>query len=104
MVLKKDGSKRFCVDYRRLNNVILKDTYPLSRIDASFNQLSGAQWFFFCLDFNSGYWQVEVEEHDRQKTTFASKQGLFEFKGMPFGLCSYPTTFERLMETVLARL
>ena len=70
-------------DYRRLNDVILKDAYPLPRIDASLDQLSGAQWFS-CLDLNSGYWLVEVEEQDKQKT--ASRQGLFEFKVMPFGL------------------
>lgn len=103
MVQKKDGSKRFCVDYRKLNDVTLKDAYPLPRIDASLDQLSGAQWFS-CLDLNSGYWQVEVDEQDRQKTAFTSRQGLFEFKVMPFGLCNAPATFERLMETVLAGL
>ena len=103
MVQKKDGSKRFCVDYRRLNDVTLKDAYPLPRIDASLDQLSGAQWFS-CLDLNAGYWQVEVEEQDRQKTAFASRQGLFEFKVMPFGLCNSPATFERLMETIQAGL
>ncbi len=72
----------------------IKDAYPLPRIDDSLDQLSGAQWFC-CLDLNSGYWQVEVDENDRQKTAFSSKQGLFEFKVMPFGLCNAPATFER---------
>ena len=103
MVEKKDGSKRFCVDYRRLNDVTLKDAYPLPRIDDPLDQLSGAQWFS-CIDLNSGYWQVEVEERDRQKTAFASRRGLFEFKVMPFGLCNATATFERLIETVLAGL
>ena len=103
MVEKKDGSKRFFVDYRRLNDITIKDAYPLPRIDDSLDQLSGAEWFS-CLDLNSGFWQVEVEECDRAKTAFASRQGLYEFKVMPFGLCNVPATFERLMGTVLAGL
>ncbi|MCW4335348.1 MAG: reverse transcriptase family protein, partial [Candidatus Thiodiazotropha endolucinida] len=103
MVQKKDGTKRFCVDHRRLNDVTTKDAYPLPRIDDSLDQLSGAKWFS-CLDLNSGYWQVEVDDDDREKTAFASRKGLFEFKVMPFGLCNAPASFERLMETVLAGL
>ena len=103
MVTKKDGSKRFCVDYRKLNDITVKDAYPLPRIDAALDQLSGAGWFS-CLDLNSGYWQVDVDEADRAKTAFVSRRGLFEFKTMPFGLCNAPATFERLMETVLAGL
>ena len=103
MVTKKDGSKRFCVDFRKLNDITVKDAYPLPRIDASLDQLAGAKWFS-CLDLNSGYWQVEVDENDRTKTAFVSRKGLYEFKVMPFGLCNAPATFERLMETVLAGL
>ncbi|MCG8044653.1 MAG: hypothetical protein JAY66_03025, partial [Candidatus Thiodiazotropha taylori] len=103
MVQKKDGSKRFCVDYRKLNDVTTKDAYPLPRIDDSLDQLARAKWFS-CLDLNSGYWQVEVDDVDREKTAFVSRQGLFEFRVMPFGLCNAPATFERLMETILAGL
>ena len=97
--------KGLAVDYKKLNDVTLKDAYPLPRIDSSLDQLAGAQWFS-CLDRNSGYWQVEVDEQDRQKKnkTFSSRCVLFEFKVMPFGLCNAPATFERLMETVLAGL
>ena len=60
----------------------VKDSYPIPRIDDSLEQLAGAQWFS-CLDLNAGYWQVEVDEADREKTAFTSRRGLFEFKTMP---------------------
>ena len=103
LVTKKDGTKRFCVDYRRVNDVTIKDAYPLPRTDDALGQLSGSKWFS-CLDLNSGYWQIEVDENDKCKTAFSTRQGLFEFNLMPFGLCNAPATFERLMETVLAGL
>ena len=103
MVSKKDGTKRFCRDYRKMNDVTVKDSYPIPRIDDTLEKLSGAQWFS-CLDLNAGYWQVEMDQNDREKTAFTSRRGLYEFKVMPFGLCNAPATFERLMETVLAGL
>ena len=101
MVKKKDGTHRFCVDYRKLNDITIKDAYPLPRIDESLDQLAGSQWFS-CLDINSSYWQVETDFVDRVKTAFTSRKGLFEFTVMPFGLCNAPATFERLMESVLS--
>ena len=103
MVKKKDGSNRFCVDYRKLNDITIKDAYPLPRVDESLDQLTGSKWFS-CLGLNSGYWQVETDPTDREKTAFTSRRGLFEFTVMPFGLCNAPATFERLMETILAGL
>ena len=87
LVRKRDGTVRFCVDYRALNNITVKDVYPLPLVGDCVDTLSGNRWFSK-LDAIWGYWQVTLREEDRKKTAFITKYGLFEFTKMPFGLCN----------------
>ncbi|XP_062374615.1 uncharacterized protein LOC134062574 isoform X2 [Sardina pilchardus] len=100
LVRKKDGSWRFCVDYRKLNAVTHKDSFPLPRIEESLTSLKKARWYS-TLDLASGYWQVEVDPRDKEKTAFVTPMGLFQWERMPFGLCNAPATFQRLMQRCL---
>ena len=100
---KKDGTLRFCVDFRRVNDVTKKEVHPLPRIDETLDMLGGAKWFS-TLDLASGYWQVEMEPEHKEKTAFSTPFGTYQFKVMPFGLSNAPSTFQKLMEMVLAGL
>ena len=101
LVKKADGSLRFCVDYRKLNSITVKDTYPLPRMDECLDSLGEAQ-YFTTLDCNSGYWQLPVHEEDRDKTTFTCHEGTFRFVRMPFGLCNAPASFQRTVDILLS--
>ena len=103
LVRKRDGSMRFCVDYRQLNSLTKKDTFPLPRIDDLLDQLGKAQ-FFSILDLASGYWQIRMAPEAQEKTAFVTHRGLFEFRVMPFGLTNAPAVFQRLMQQLLMPL
>ena len=103
LVKKKDGTLRFCVDYRQLNAVTHKDTFPLPRIDDLLDQMQGKK-VFSTLDAKQGYWQIKVQEESKEKTNFVTFEGLYEFRVMPFGLCNAPSTFQRLMQRILQGL
>lgn len=99
LVRKKDGIVRWCIDCRKLNDCTRKDAYPLPRIDMCLDCLVGAS-IFSTMDLQSGYWQIVLEEKDREKSAFITKYGLFENTKMPFGLCTAPSTFQRCMELI----
>lgn len=103
LVRKRDGTWRFCLDYRKLNSVTVKDSHPLPRVDDALDALSGSAWFS-TIDLQHGYWQVELAKEDREKTAFTTGDGLYHFKVMPMGLTNAPATFQRLMEMVLRGL
>jgi len=103
LVTKKDGTPRFCVDFRKLNAITKKDAYPLPKPDDTFEALTGSRWYHV-VDMQTGYWQLKIDSQDQHKTAFATYRGLFEFRVMPMGLSNSAASFERLIETVLGNL
>ncbi len=103
LVRKKNGKIRLCIDYRKLNLVTIKDAYPLPTTQECLDAMAGSQ-YFSSLDMTSGYNQIPLRERDIPKTAFVTKQGLYEFKVMSFGLTNAPATFQRVMELALRGL
>jgi len=100
VVAKKDGSFRFCVDYRKLNSVTRRDAYPLPRIDECLDALSGSR-YFSAFDWRSSYHQVPMDMKDADKTTFIVRTGTYRFRRLPFGLCNAGSTFQHVMDLAL---
>ena len=100
-VHKKDGSLHLCIDYRQLNAVTQDDRYQMPRVDEMVERLGRAQ-FITTLDLAKGYCQVPLKTEDQEKTAFITPLGKFQFRQMPFGLKGAQSTFQRLMDTVLA--
>ena len=96
LVKKPDGSTRFCIDFRALNKVTRFDAEPIPDVEVLFTKLKG-KTIFSKLDLTKGYWQIPMAPEDKEKTAFRTPLGLFQFKRMPFGLCTAPSTFARMM-------
>ena len=100
LVRKKDGGTRFCVDYRKLNDITVKDSFPLPRIDDIFDQLSQSI-YFTKLDFKNGYFQTLLASQDRPKTAFSTRDNHYQFTVLPQGIKNGPPTFQRIVNQIL---
>ena len=100
LIPKLNGTKRLCIDYRRLNKVTVQQNWPIPRIQDILDRLSGSIWFS-ALDLKSGYWQVKMHPDSIEKTAFSTPDGHFEFLRLPFGLKNAPADFSRIMQMTL---
>ena len=103
LVKKKDGSYRFCVDFRKVNIVTEVHSFPMPLVADALDSLAGAG-VFSTLDLKNGFWQIQMQQNSQQKTAFATHNGLYEFLTMPFGLVNSGASFQRLMGHILRGL
>jgi hypothetical protein len=102
LVRKKDGSNRFCIDYRKLNQVTKFDSEPMGNPEDMMAQLDGKR-FFTKIDLSKGYWQIPMDEESKEKTAFITPDGCYQFRRMPFGLVNSAATFNRMMRKMLTK-
>ncbi|XP_065282035.1 uncharacterized protein [Dermacentor albipictus] len=100
LIKKPDGTNRFCVDFRRLNEVLIPDSEPIPRADCLIAEVGGRK-IFSKMDLSKGYWQVPLDEQSKEKTAFSAPSGLYQFKKMPFGIKTAPAVFAKLMRKLL---
>lgn len=103
LVKKKDGTTRLCVNYRRINKVILKDRYPLPLIEDQLDLLQDGR-VFSTIDLKNGYFHVPLDESSRKYTSFVTPEGQYEFLRVPFGLCNSPVVFSKYVRAVFEQL
>ncbi|XP_071491677.1 uncharacterized protein [Diadema antillarum] len=103
LVPKKDGKVRFCVDYRKLNSVTVIDNEPIPNVEEIMSEIGEAK-YFSKIDLSKGYWQIPVDERDREKTAFVTPEGQYQFRVLPFGMVNAPAVFTRMMRKLLAGL
>ena len=103
MAKKKGDQLRMCIDFRKLNEVTIKDAFPLPRIDDAITKLGSAK-YFTTGDLGSAFWQVPLRKKDQHLTGFAHPKGLYMWTRMPFGLCNATGTFQRLMSRIFGHL
>lgn len=100
---KKDGTNRICVDFRKLNTMVLKDSFPVPLIDEVLEKLQAAQ-YFTVMDLENGFFHVPLEEESKKLTAFVVKSGLYEFERAPFGFCNSPAAFIRFISHIFQDL
>jgi len=101
LIPKPDGSPRFCIYYRHLNERTVRDSYPLPRMDECIDSFGDA-WFFSTLDCNAGYWQIPLADEDKLNTAFTCHCGEYQCIHLPLGLCNAPATFQRAIDMILS--